>query len=251
MDRLRTEQDFHDRQATQRAASLQDPNRLVFGDADYLDHETWIQPAFRRLGSVAGRRVLDFGCGHGMMAVVLARHGADVDAFDLSPGYLQEARRRAEANHVAARFVQADGERLPYADGVFDSVWGNAVLHHLDIPKAAREVRRVLKPGGVAVFCEPWGGNPILQAARRWLPYPGKQRTRDEEPLRAAGVAALREVFPGMEIQGYQLLGMVRRVVRWGPLTRWLDGIDAALLPRLTFLGRFCRYVVLTLRRDR
>lgn len=250
MDRLRTEQDFHDRQAGQRAASLHDPGRLVFNDADYLDHETWIRPAFRRLGSVAEKRVLDFGCGHGMMAVVLARHGAEVDAFDLSPGYLQEARRRAEANGVAARFVQADGERLPYADGAFDAVWGNAVLHHLDLPKAAREVRRVLKPGGVAVFCEPWGGNPILQAARRWLPYPGKQRTRDEEPLRAAGVAALRAVFPGLEIQGYQLLGMVRRVVRWGPLTRWLDGLDAALLPRLTFLGRFCRYVVLTLRKD-
>ncbi len=249
MERLQSEQDFHDRQAARRAESFDDPTRLRFADADYLDHETWIRPAFEQLGRLTGRRALDFGCGHAMMAVVLARHGAEVDAFDLSAGYLQEAQRRAEANDVRIRFTQADGERLPYPDASFDAIWGNAILHHLDLSRGAREIQRVLRPGGVAVFCEPWGGNPILEAARRWLPYPGKQRTRDEQPLRAEGVAALREVFPDLEIDGYQLLGMVRRVVRWGPLTRWLDGVDAALLPRLTFLGRFCRYVVLTLRR--
>jgi SAM-dependent methyltransferase len=250
MDRLHTERAFHDRQAEARAASFLDNNRLRFADADYLDHETWIRPAFERLGDVAGKRVLDFGCGHAMMSVVLARHGANVTAFDLSPGYLQEARRRAEANDVDVAFVQADGERLPFASASFDAIWGNAIVHHLDIPTAAREVRRVLRPGGVAVFCEPWGGNPLLEAARRWLPYPGKQRTRDEQPLRAAGVAALRAVFPTLEVHGYQFLGMVRRVVRWQPLTRLLDRCDAALLPRLTFLGKFCRYVVLRLRRD-
>jgi 2-polyprenyl-3-methyl-5-hydroxy-6-metoxy-1,4-benzoquinol methylase len=251
MDRLQTEREFHDRQAGEREASFRDGQRLVFADDDYLDHETWIRPALEKLGDVAGRRVLDFGCGHGMMAVVLARRGADVTAFDLSPGYLQEANRRAEANGVTVNFVQADGERLPFASGAFDAIWGNAIIHHLDIPTAAREVWRVLRPGGVAVFCEPWGGNPLLEAARRWLPYPGKQRTRDEQPLRAAGVAALRDVFPDLEVEGHQLLGMVRRVVRWRPLTRLLDGVDAALLPRARFLARFCRYVVLTLRRPR
>lgn len=249
MDRLQTELAFHEQQAQDRAAAFRDGDRLRFADADYLDHETWIRPAFLRLGDLAGKRVLDFGCGHAMMSVVLARHGARVTAFDLSLGYLHEAQRRAEANGVAVSFVQADGERLPFASGSFDAVWGNAIIHHLDIPTAAREVQRVLRPGGVAVFCEPWGGNPLLAAARRWLPYPGKQRTRDEQPLLPSGVAALRAVFPALEMQGYQLLGMVRRVLRWRPLTRLLDGVDAALLPRLTFLGRFCRYVVLTLRR--
>lgn len=251
MERLRSEQDFHDRQAEQREIDLNDPASLRFADADYLDHETWIRPAFDRLGPLAGKRVLDYGCGHAMMAVVLARQGAEVTAMDLSPGYLREAGRRAEANGVHLTRVQANGEQLPFASESFDAVWGNAILHHLDIPVAARELRRVLKPGGVAVFCEPWGGNPFLEAARRWLPYPGKQRTRDELPLRPAGVAALREVFPGLKVEGYQLLGMIRRVVRWKPLTRCLDGVDSALIPRMTFLGRFCRYVVLTLPRDR
>src|SRR5712692_5369839 len=144
-DRLHSERLFHDDQARQRTATFAlRPNELGFNDAAYLDHETWIRPAFAQLGDVRGQRVLDYGCRHAMAAVVLARRGADVTALDLSGGYLAEARRRAEANEVAIPFVQADGERLPFADGSFDRVWGNAVLHHLDVGVAGRELRRIL-----------------------------------------------------------------------------------------------------------
>src|SRR5262245_8040667 len=153
-DRLDSERAFHDRQALDRSASFRAaPDRLQFSDDSYLDHETWVRPAFAALGDVTGLRVLDYGCGHGMAAVVLARRGARVMAFDLSPGYLAEARNRARANGVCVDYVCADGERLPFADGSFDRVWGNAVLHHLDMDRAARELRRVLRPGGSAVFC--------------------------------------------------------------------------------------------------
>src|SRR4051794_22997185 len=119
-DRLGEEIAFHDRQAGDRAPSFGRDDDLRFGDDSYLDHESWVRPAVERLGDVAGRDVLDFGCGHAMAAVVLARRGARVTAFDLSGGYLQEARRRASANGVAIDFVQADGERLPFADESFD-----------------------------------------------------------------------------------------------------------------------------------
>ena len=102
-----------------------------------------------------------------MAAVVLARKGAQVTAFDLSPGYLVEARQRARANGVSVAFVQADGHHLPFGDHSFDRIWGNAILHHLEPRTAARELQRLLKPGGTAVFCEPWGGNPLLALARR------------------------------------------------------------------------------------
>jgi SAM-dependent methyltransferase len=193
--------------------------------------------------------VLDFGCGHGMASVVLARQGAQVTAFDLSAGYLSEARRRAEANGVSVDLVQADGERLPFADGSFDRVWGNAVLHHLDLRRAAAELYRVLRPGGCAVFCEPWGGNPLLGLARRRLPYPGKQRTPDEQPLCRRHLPLLRAVFPHLRVEGFQLLGMVRRILKPGRLTAALDACDAVLL-KVPGAGHFCRYVVLTCPRD-
>lgn len=249
-DRLSSERSFHDHQARGRALSLDFAGALRFDDDRYLDHETWIRPAMARLGDVTGLPVLDYGCGHGMAAVVLARRGADVTAFDLSSGYLAEARRRAAANDVSIEFVQADAERLPFADGRFARVWGNAILHHLDMRRAACELHRVLQPGGIAVFCEPWGANPLLAWARRRLPYYGKERTPDEQPLLPRNVRVLREVFPSLQIEGHQLLSMARRVLKPGRMVSGLEWVDAHLLRLAPPLARFCRYVVLTMRRD-
>ena len=146
-------------------------------------------------------------------------------------------------------FVRANGEALPFANGAFDCVWGNAVLHHLNMERAGREIQRVLKPGGLAVFCEPWGGNPLLNWARRCLPYPGKERTPDERPLTQSDIAMLRKVFANMEIDGHQLLSMVRRVIGPGLLSRALGSFDNRILTWLPFSQRWCRYVVVTLRK--
>src|SRR5581483_7996725 len=96
----------------------------------------------------------------------------------------------------------------------FDRIWGNAILHHLHLETAARELYRVLRPSGIAVFCEPWGDNPLLNWARRRLPYAGKDRTPDEQPLRGRDLQPLRQRFSRVEVRGFQLLSMLRRVVR-------------------------------------
>jgi SAM-dependent methyltransferase len=246
-DRLRHEQQFHDHQARARAVTFAaDPGRLRFRDADYLDHETWVRPAFARLGDVLEQPVLDFGCGHGMAAVVLARRGAIVTACDLSAGYVDEAKARARANEADIRCVQADGHRLPFAVETFAAVWGHAVLHHLDVPIAARELWRVLRPGGVAVLCEPWSGNPLARLARRWLPYAGKGHTPDEEPLGPRHVRRLAEVFAGVDVEGFQVLGALRRALT---LRSTLDWADDRLMRQFPALRWFGRYVVLTLRK--
>src|SRR5919201_6009687 len=112
-DRRASEQLFHDRQAADRAGTFRAGRaELRFDDDSYLDHETWIRPALAKLGDLRGKRALDYGCGHGMAAVVMARAGAAVSAFDLSPGYVAEARERAVANGVRVECVVADGEKL-------------------------------------------------------------------------------------------------------------------------------------------
>jgi SAM-dependent methyltransferase len=244
--RLRSERDFHDAQARQRARSLRAED-LQFPDAVYLGHESWIAPAFVALGDVSGLRVLDLGCGHGMAAVVLARRGARVTACDLATDYLGEARARARANGVHVECVAAAGEVLPFADAVFPRIWGNAILHHLELESAAREVWRVLAPGGRAVFCEPWGENRCLRWARQYLPYPGKQRTPDELPLDARHLDQLRRVFPAVTARGFQLLAMAGRLFRGHWLGARLQWWDRQLLTRFPHLQRYCRYAVLTL----
>jgi len=250
MGRLASEAAFHDRQAEERAATfLRQPEQLQFEDDAYLNHETWIRPATDQLGHMQGLRALDFGCGHGMAAVVLARRGAKVTAFDLSWGYLSEARKRARANSVDVHFVQANGERLPFADASFDRIWGNAILHHLNLQTTASELFRVLTPGGIAVFAEPWGENPFLNWARNRIGYAGKQRTPDERPIGHHDIQFLRTVFPHLQVHGYQLFSMVRRVLRPGGWQKRLDWWDEMLLSRIPRLQQYCRYVVLTLRR--
>jgi SAM-dependent methyltransferase len=245
---LQSERDFHDRQAQARARALR-PHDLPFADDSYLSHASWIRPAFARLGDVRGLDVLDLGCGHGMASIVLARRGAYVTACDLSLAYLREAQARAQANGTFVRWALADGERLPFADGSFDRIWGNAILHHLDMNRAGAELKRVLRPGGVAVFCEPWGENRWLRLVRQHVAYPGKERTPDECPLGARHLAQLRVPFPTLEVSGHQLLSMASRVLRGERLVAVLNRCDDALLHRWPNLQRYCRYVVLTLRR--
>ncbi len=249
-ERLRTERAFHDRQALERAVTFRrQPERLRVDDEAYLSHETWIRPAVQRLFPLAGCRTLDYGCGHGMAAVVFARLGADVTAFDISAGYLAEAKARARANDVCIDFVQANGERLPFADRTFDRIWGNAVLHHLDLQTSAREIYRVLQPNGVAVFCEPLAGNPLLNRLRRRVSRSTDKHTPHEKPFRMSELHSLRHIFGSVEISCFQLLGMSRRFVKSRPVVAGLDWCDETLLSRVPALGRFCRYVVITLRR--
>ncbi|CAN5147491.1 hypothetical protein BH11PLA2_BH11PLA2_46240 [soil metagenome] len=247
-ERIETERRFHDQQAASRFDSfVSGQAALRFDDATYLDHETWIRPAFALLGNLHGKRVLDYGCGHGMASVVMARRGATVTAFDLSPGYVNETRQRAAANCVSVTALVADGEKLPFPDASFDAIWGCAILHHLDLRVAAREIRRVLVPGGLGVFCEPWGGNPLLRFSRRFLPYPGKHRTPDERPLLGSDLPVLRETFPKLQWQGYQLLGMLRRVGLKSPLVDRTDGLLIRIVPGLQ---HWSRYVVVELRKN-
>jgi SAM-dependent methyltransferase len=215
-ERLKREQQFHDRQAQRRARTFAaDPQRLHFTDDDYLDHAAWMRTAVERLGDLRGRAVLDWGCGHGMAAIVFARRGARVAACDVSPEYVKEARFRAAANRAAIHCVEADAERLPFAAHSFDAVWGNAILHHLDVPTAATELRRVLKPAGIAVLCEPWDGNPLLRLVRRWLPHGRDRHTADERALRPIDLEILHRTFGSIDVEEFRVSPLV-------PITRYV-----------------------------
>jgi SAM-dependent methyltransferase len=106
------------------------------------------RPAMLALaGDVAGRRVLDAGCGAGPLFAALRERGADVTGVDASAGMLALARRRLGDD--AALHVADLRDPLPFPDGAFDDVVASLVLHYLkDWGPTLAEFRRVLRPGG-------------------------------------------------------------------------------------------------------
>jgi SAM-dependent methyltransferase len=125
------------------------------GDADFL----WCPEGLRErdarlLGDLAGRRVLEVGCGAAMCARWLATQGAAVVGLDLSAGMLRHAVDAAARTGVTVPLVQAGAETLPFATASFDlacSAFG-AVPFVADSAAVMREVARVLRPGGRWVF---------------------------------------------------------------------------------------------------
>lgn len=98
-------------------------------------------------GEVAGRRVLDAGCGSGPLTAALRDRGAVVTGFDASAAMVGLARQRLGED--ADLHVAGLGAPLPFADAEFDDVVASLVLHYLaDWTCALSELRRMLKPGG-------------------------------------------------------------------------------------------------------
>ncbi len=106
------------------------------------------RPAMLALaGDVAGRRILDAGCGSGPLLAALRDRGAIVTGIDKSAGMLEVARRRL--GDGAELQVAELGGPLPFPDDAFEDVTASLVLHYLeDWGPALAELRRVLKPSG-------------------------------------------------------------------------------------------------------
>jgi SAM-dependent methyltransferase len=100
-------------------------------------------------------RSLELGAGTGYFSLNLLQAGVITDATctDISQGMVDTLAANAQRLGLDVDARTADAEALPFADDSFDLVLGHAVLHHLpDLDQAWREIHRVLRPGGVAIF---------------------------------------------------------------------------------------------------
>ena len=166
------------------------------------------EPALDRFGRytldaalpLAGRNVLELGCGGGELTLRLVDAGATVTALDGSPGMIALARQRVARHrpNSAVTFVEAAVEELPLPAAVFDVVVGKWVLHHVDLARATPQIARVLKPNGRAVFYENHDRNPLLALARSRLAGRygiARYGTATERPLTRGDFTLLRRHF--------------------------------------------------------
>ena len=123
---------------------LADAARRYHASGEWAAVREWLPPA--------RGAALDVGAGRGIASYALAREGFAVTALEPDPSALVGAAAiRALAAETATEIavVEELSERLPFADASFDLVFARAVLHHIaDLPAAAREFHRILRPGG-------------------------------------------------------------------------------------------------------
>jgi ubiquinone/menaquinone biosynthesis C-methylase UbiE len=166
---------------------------------------------------LTGKSVLIVGCGFGDDALRLARMGARVCAFDLSSESLAIARTLALREGLAISFEEMPAENLQYESSFFDLIIARDILHHVDIPAALQELRRVAKPEALLVVNEVYSHsltNLIRHSSlvERYL-YPRMLRfiygsekpyiTHDERKLDERDIRVVRGAMQRLDLEKY------------------------------------------------
>ncbi len=219
-----------------------------------LDQPLEHMPAliFERLGPLEGKRVLDIGAGKGEYSVHFARRGATVVAVDLSPEMCAVARSLAERHCVASRVEIRQGtlETVGLLPESLDGIFGNAILHHLELDRDVPFLVSLLKKGGFFVFAEPVRNNPLANLYRFLTPH---WHTPGEKPLSFKDVENMRRFFSRLSYSNFYLIShirvLVRQLFRSERLSRAvfeaLFPVDEFILRLFPQLRKYCCYTLI------
>ena len=131
--------------------------KATWMSGDYGHFATYLEPGalefLSRINVEPGARVLDVACGAGQTAIPMSRAGAKVTGVDIATNLIEQARARAQAENLDARFDEGDAEMLPYEDGSFDIVVSLIGAMFAPRPEfVAAELKRVCRPGGKIIM---------------------------------------------------------------------------------------------------
>lgn len=224
--------------------------------------------AMKLFGDLKNKEILDLGCGLGEASVYFALQKAKVFSLDISPGMLTCVKKLAKKYKVypKIKFLEAPAERIPLGRESLDFIFGGNVLHHVDITKTSKEIKRVLKKRGKAVFIEPLGYNPIIQIYRFLA---GDVRTKMEKPFTFRDIHNLGRGFRSIQHVEKQFLTTLifvwfflgerlnpRKVRYWKRIVdesekyekafTFLERFDSMVL-KIPFLNRMCWNTVIEL----
>jgi SAM-dependent methyltransferase len=195
---------------------------------------------FRGAASLAGLRVVDCGCSGGIIADELAKAGATVIGLDIDVPGVQEANERFGAT---VKFLCADSERIPLADGSVDVAICNHIYEHVVHPdRLFAELRRVVRPDGLIYLglgnrlgiMEPHYRLPFLswlprRLAHRYVRITGKAEDYHEEFTTRSG---LRDLCAGLYVWDYtfSLLAEPERFSAGDAVPGWTARLPPPLL---------------------
>jgi SAM-dependent methyltransferase len=167
--------------------------------ADVLHHTDYLaaRQRDRRAGGILGRRPIGAALelGSSIWYPFLNRNGlkpAELHCINISHAQTETGRALARPDTLQPEFHVMDAHRLDFPDNYFDVAFGSGILHHLYLPRALAELRRVLKPDGLALFGEPLDNNPVGRVVRHLTPW---APTADETPLRHEALPEIGRPF--------------------------------------------------------
>lgn len=158
----------------------------------YLIHRVAYEQAAAR---AAGKDVLEIGCNNGYGTVIVAAQSRSTIGVDVSPAAIESAQRNNARPNIQYRTI--DGLRLPFEDAQFDLVISFQVIEHIsDVGRYLSEMRRVLRPGGIALLTTPNATIRLNPGMKPWNEFHVHEYTADEVR------ALLEQHFDSVEIRG-------------------------------------------------
>jgi SAM-dependent methyltransferase len=157
-------------------------------------------------------------------------------------------------------FQVSAAEKLPYPTDHFDFIAGIDILHHVDVEKSLKECKRVLKPGGVAIFREPievplldWIRNTFI--VRAFAPKSKSldlHITEDERKLNRTDIKIIESVFPNVQYENFFLLARFDKFYRKGSDSHpsILEKLDHMILRMFPFLKAFGGVRIIVLKKE-
>ncbi len=165
----------------------------VLGHAKYYYRRRREEILREQLQYANGRRILEIGSQCWLPWIEdFNIHPDALECINISEKELEKGIKSATTSRVKPHFSLMDANDLQFEDNSFDLVYGNAILHHLDLLRALDEIKRVLRPHGKMIFTEPMDNNPVGKVVRALTPH---ARTDDEQPLRWKEMAEIKKRF--------------------------------------------------------
>ena len=196
-----------------------------------------------------GARLLEYGCGNASLGFDVAPIAKEVIGIDISEVAIGQAQRIAGLKRLEnVKFIVDNAESMRQADASIDVLAGSGIVHHLDIPKAMQEVRRVLRKGGIALFAEPMGHNPIVNWYRNRTP---ELRTPDEHPLLVKDIRTMAQGFARCKVTYFGFIAPVLGFLSpntnpKSPLTKVVWALDK-LICKIPFVNRYAWFSLIEL----
>jgi SAM-dependent methyltransferase len=207
-----------------------------------------LEYAFHLLGDIRGKTVLDLGCGSGENLVPLVTRGAEVIGIDISPDLVQLARQRLSNYGLEATLYPGSAYDTGLPPESVDVVFSMALLHHLDLPTARKEIYRILRPGGLFILREPVRFSRTMNALRRLFPAPQADISDYEHPMTRAELLVVTQGFTLIARRSFRL-PFVPLLSKLLVVTSRLWKTDAWLLKHLPVLEHFATGTVMSLRK--